>query len=99
MFFVYKYSDQFSLFKLSYFMRDSNARDNTELMNKMVILILLVIFKTFLRIVSYNCHTGSSKFHLQHLLHGVLPFRFASSKLTCLISALQFPKPLQFLFL
>jgi len=45
MFFVYKYSDQFSLFKLSYFMHDSNARDNTELMNKMVILICLFTIK------------------------------------------------------
>jgi len=42
MFFVYKYSDQFSLFKLSYFMHDSNARDNTELISKIIVLIGLL---------------------------------------------------------
>lgn len=57
MFFVYKYSDQFSLFKLSYFMHDSNARDNTALISKMLILMCLLCIKSIVAILLFYAYT------------------------------------------
>lgn len=57
MFFVYKYSDQFSLFRLSCSLHDTNATTNTALISKMLILMCLLCIKSIVAILLFYAYT------------------------------------------